>query len=259
MTVWEHRIWKTFHSSNLSKPLLPLRQSLQLKLLSKRLHSPFLFCSTSFFIILYIIIATKPTVSTILRRVKQENKNESWTDAQTATLTDIQNFQLLFHYLLIGANHWYVDAFSCVTFIKTFEISDHGVSKLVTLYQSSAIINIHRTDNLGLSLETDTQIVISLVWSLWSFIYSSYKSEGFGDNEVNDIVKCRNVWYCIVDRNSSNKAFRWMVTNTKNWKTMTWFVTELRSGFPVDRCQKLSRVQDHRHSPNYYIFVTFYD
>lgn len=96
--------------------------------------------------------------------------------AQITTLTDVQTFQPLFNDLFIGENYEYVDAFSCIPFIKTRDVTDHAVSELIKLYKSSASTRIHETDTPGLSLETDIHVVVPLVGSFRSFIYSHFKS-----------------------------------------------------------------------------------
>lgn len=81
---------------------------------------------------------------------KQTKTNKSGTGVQTTTLTDVQNFQLLFHDLSIGAVDEYVNSFYGIRFSTTGDVSDHGVSMQIQLYQSSASIQIHATDIPGL-------------------------------------------------------------------------------------------------------------
>lgn len=96
----------------------------------------------------------------------QYEHNKSVKATQTTTLTDVPKFQLLFYNFFVVVIYEYVDAFSCIPFTETREVSEHEVCKPIQLYESPAATQIHGTGTPGFSLRTDTPAVVPLVGTL---------------------------------------------------------------------------------------------
>lgn len=176
----------------------------------------------------------------------------------TSTIHEVPQFQPLFRDLFVGATYEYVDPFACIPFTKIRDTSDAGVKKLIDLFDRKAAEATDH-DAPGFAFGTDTPCIVPLSGTLSHHVYSYFQDLGCSDCDVQEKVNGRAEWFGIVDGLHSNKAMRWMLTNREDWKNISWFVTKLKGGFPVERYRQLARFQNHRHSPKYYVSLTFYD
>ena len=143
----------------------------------------------------------------------KENRRKA-SSCQTTTVTEVSAYQPLFQDLFEGATYETVDAFACVPFTKTRQVSEAGVAKLEQLYVFQGANN-HKTESPGFGYGTDTPIVVPLLGSLEMFVYKHFESEGLQGSELRETVTSRPIWYGIVDGLHSNHAFRRMITNKK--------------------------------------------
>ena len=90
---------------------------------------------------------------------KRKLSKRKCTQTQTTTVTEVSAYQPLFQDLFEGATYETVDAFACVPFTKTRQVSEAGVAKLEQLYVFQGANN-HKTESPGFGYGTYTLIVI---------------------------------------------------------------------------------------------------
>lgn len=86
-----------------------------------------------------------------------------------------------------------------------------------------------------------------------------FKAQGLNDEQVEEATYKHVKWYSIVDGSHSNEAAKKLCTNLNEWKGLQWFVSILNGGHNLEKYSQLSRAQKARHSPRYYVELTFFD
>lgn len=101
-------------------------------------------------------------------------------------------------------------------------------------------------------------MVVPIIGFLEHVVYDHFMESGLSGDELREKVNSRAKLFGIVDMDS-NLAISSLITNEPTWKSVTWFVSVLKGGYSVHKYRQLSRFHNHRHSPKYYIPMTFYD
>ena len=102
-------------------------------------------------------------------------------------------------------------------------------------------------------------MVVELSGALEYLIAEHFKQEGLNDSEIEEVISRHDRWYGIIDGGHSNEAVKHLCVNLEEWKNFKWFVTILSGGHSLERYRQLSRAQNSRHSPRFYVELTFFD
>lgn len=111
----------------------------------------------------------------------------------------------------------------------------------------------------GLSFGTDTPIVVQLTGDLEYLLLEHFKNDGKSDEEIAECISMHDTWYGIIDGGHANEAIKNLCTDRPEWKGFKWLVTILKGGHSLERYRQLSRAQNSRHSPRFYVELTLFD
>lgn len=87
-----------------------------------------------------------------------------------------------------------------------------------------------------------------------------FKKYGLSEADTTTRIKCRDIWYCIIDAANTHTAImKIMEENPNEWDGFQLRVTLLLGGHTMSIYLQLARVQNEHHSKSYYIELTLYN
>ncbi len=176
-----------------------------------------------------------------------------------------QKTRILFADLVVGAEDDFVDLESCIPFTKIRSLTSSGVRRLVASFTGKLSPEIQDDctsesyQSTGLVHGSELPMVVRLTASLLYFVEDHFRDQGLKDEEVNERIKSRSEWYGIVDGLHSHAALTYIKANNSRWSEFRWYVKKLNEGFPIEKYRQLSRVQNSRHHPSFYVELTLFD
>ncbi len=189
-----------------------------------------------------------------------KSRKRSITTASTAAPSTSHNkvtkkVKTAYLHILEGSRNKTIDPLSCIPLTKIRILSRCGVLKLKRLMGGEK-----DDDQPGIFASTDTPIVVPLMGSMAHFIHEHFESVGFSTDEIVDKLKERETWYGIIDGMHRHKAITELMEERANeWSDFKWYVTILEGGHSLHEYRQLARLQNMKHSDEYYIKPTLYD
>lgn len=77
--------------------------------------------------------------------------------------------------------------------------------------------------------------------------------EGRTTTNAEETICRRDIWYGIVDGRYRYGAVKQLINRDGKWAEFRWTVTKVTSVLPTKRYRQFSRMQNMRHSPNFYV------
>ena len=170
----------------------------------------------------------------------------------------LEMFRPLFADMFEGAQYRRINPFACIRIVKIRPITNGGVMRLMALFSRG----YNHPDDLcsvGLSFGTDTPMVVELTGDLSYLLDDHFKNEGLSPQQIEEAISAHDKWYGIIDGGHSNEAVKKLSTMDPRWKGFEWLVTVLNGGHSLNRYRQLARAQNSRHSPRFYVQMTFFD
>ncbi len=183
----------------------------------------------------------------------RKKQNSSCSDHDT-----VEMFKLLYEDLFENARYERINPFACIRIVNIRPINAGGVMRLISLF-SKGYKHVDDICPTGLAFGTDTPLVVELTGDLKFLLVDHFKEQGKSDDEIEEAISTHDSWYGIIDGAHSNEAIKKLCNDKPEWKGFKWLVTVLRGGYSLDRYRQLARAQNSRHSPRFYVELTFFD
>ena len=175
--------------------------------------------------------------------------------AATSQSSVTKKVKTAYLHILEGSRNKTIDPLSCIPLTKIRTLSRCGILKLKRLMGGEK-----DDDQPGIFASTDTPVVVPLMGSMAHFIHEHFESIGFTVDEIADKLKERETWYGVIDGMHRHKAITELMEERPNeWSDFKWYVTILEGGHSLHEYKQLARLQNMKHSDEYYIKPTLYD
>ncbi len=160
--------------------------------------------------------------------------------------------------VMTGAVYQFVDPLACVPITKIRGLSESGVKRLMAVLDVR-LSQLNDVMSIGVSLGTDTPILVKLTGTLMEFVEKHFRDEGLTKNEISLKIKGRKEWFGIIDGRHVHSAIITLINTYERWKSFRWFVTVLKGGNSMERYKQLARWQNERKKPVFHVESTFFD
>lgn len=86
----------------------------------------------------------------------------------------------------------------------------------------------------GISLRTDTPIIVELSGALRQYVSEYFQLEEIDNNNLRAKLKSRDTWYRIIDGQHSHSAIVKLISKYDRWKGFKWFCTDVLAGYSFE-------------------------
>lgn len=164
----------------------------------------------------------------------------------------------LFQNLFQGAVYIEGNPDNSITFVTIQTPTSASVERMIRIFTGKQA-NICGPRARGIVYGRDTLLFVERTRFLHHRALASLSSKrnNFFDRAVK--LRCRVIWYRIIDGNVCHKAIHSVIIKNDKWKPFLWRATLLNNGFPIDRYRQLSKVQNMRTGPHFYVQIAFAD
>lgn len=168
-----------------------------------------------------------------------------------------QPIYALFEDLFICSGHIRVNPQACIPWTCTRPIVKSGVHRLAASFDRS---NHEKDSNLaGLSVGSDSAIVIELEEIQLHYVRSYLKLNGVDETELDQRLNEHTIWYGIIDGAHSHEAINLLQAQRLSWASFQWTVLRIKNGQPMERYKQLARSCNSRQDKRFFIELTFFD
>lgn len=188
---------------------------------------------------------------------KSKKRSSTATSASTNNSFQhrIKKIRTAYLHLMDESTNRTIDPLSCIPLTRIRSLSKCGVMKLKRLMGGENV-----GDKPGIFASSDTAIVVPLVGSMSHFLQEHFESFSLSPNQVEIKIKERETWYGIIDGMHRHRAItELMEERPEEWGDFQWYVTVLKGGNTLHEYKQLARLQNLKHSDEYYIKPTLYD